>query len=148
MKLSNNFTLAEYLHSATADKYGFTEQYNPPALVISNIRRVNEQLEKIRAEMNRPLRISSGYRCERVNRKVGGVGNSMHLTGEAVDIAYNSIPDALKLVDVGINAGFTRIGLGGGFIHFDLKPTKTVWIYGRKTPKELSQQLENIRKKL
>jgi hypothetical protein len=148
MKLSNNFTLVEYLHSATADKYGFTEQYNPPALVISNIRRVNEYLERMRAEMNRPLRITSGYRCERVNRKVGGVGNSMHLTGEAIDIAYNSIPDALMLVDAGISAGFTRIGLGGGFIHFDLKPTKTVWIYGRKTPKELSQQLENIRKKL
>ena len=148
MKLSDNFTLAEYLRSATADKFGFAEQYNPPPSILANIRRINEYVERIREEMNRPLKITSGYRCKRVNDKVGGVGNSMHLTGEAVDIAYNSIPDALRLIDAGIAAGFTRIGLGGGFVHFDLKPSKTVWIYGRKTPKELSQQIDIIRKKL
>ena len=148
MKLSDNFTLAEYLHSATANKYGFTEQYNPPANILANIRRINKYVERIREEMNRPLRITSGYRCKRVNDKVGGVGNSMHLDALAVDIAYNSIPDALKLVDAGIKAGFTRIGLGNGFIHFDLKPSKTVWLYGRSTPQGLSQQIENIRKKL
>lgn len=32
------------------------------------------------------MHISSGYRCEELNRLVGGVKNSQHLTGEAVDI--------------------------------------------------------------
>ena len=148
MRLSQNFTLQEYLNSDTANKFGITEQYNPPAQIIENIRRINEVVERVRTEMNRPLTITSGYRCLRVNRKVGGVANSLHLDGLAVDIRYYSIPDALKLVDAGIKAGFTRIGLGNGFIHFDLKPSKTVWLYGRSTPLQLSQQVENIRKKL
>ena len=33
-----------------------------------------------------PIIVTSGFRCEEVNRKVGGVTRSQHLTGQAADI--------------------------------------------------------------
>ena len=33
-----------------------------------------------------PIIITSGYRCEKHNAEVGGVANSMHMTGKAADI--------------------------------------------------------------
>ncbi len=40
--------------------------------------------------MQCPIHISSGYRCPRLNKAVGGVKNSQHLTGQAVDIDFGS----------------------------------------------------------
>jgi hypothetical protein len=36
--------------------------------------------------MGKPIKISSGYRCEKLNKAVGGVYNSQHLKGQAADI--------------------------------------------------------------
>lgn len=43
-------------------------------------------LEFIRYDSGYPLRISSGFRSSALNKKVGGVVNSSHLFGYAVDI--------------------------------------------------------------
>ena len=42
-------------------------------------------LEPARMETG-PIIINSGFRCEAVNRRVGGVASSQHLTGQAADI--------------------------------------------------------------
>jgi uncharacterized protein YcbK (DUF882 family) len=43
-------------------------------------------LQKIRDIIGHPVRVTSGVRCERHNRRVGGAKRSKHLTGEAADI--------------------------------------------------------------
>ena len=43
-------------------------------------------LEPLRVAMGKPIKISSGYRCEKLNKAVGGVYNSQHLKGQAADI--------------------------------------------------------------
>jgi len=43
-------------------------------------------LEDLRSSIGRPMRILSGYRCERHNREVGGASNSRHLISDAADI--------------------------------------------------------------
>ena len=43
-------------------------------------------LEPLRVAIDSPIRISSGYRCEKLNKAVGGVYNSQHLKGQAADI--------------------------------------------------------------
>jgi hypothetical protein len=43
-------------------------------------------LEPLRVAMNEPIKIGSGYRCEKLNKAVGGVYNSQHLKGQAADI--------------------------------------------------------------
>ena len=48
-------------------------------------RRVVEVLDTIREYAGKPVVVSSGVRCKTHNKSVGGVGNSYHLYGRAVD---------------------------------------------------------------
>ena len=48
-----------------------------------------EDLEQLREEYG-TLIITSGYRCENYNREVGGVSDSYHLKGQAVDFVFGS----------------------------------------------------------
>ena len=48
--------------------------------------RTNHSFHLFRQHVNYPLTISSGFRCKTHNKKVGGVENSKHTTGMAVDI--------------------------------------------------------------
>lgn len=90
MKLSPNFTLDEMLDSQTAVRKGFTEQFTPDQEVIANLTALCiNVLQPIRNLLpDGYIRVSSGYRCERLNATVGGKPNSQHLDGEAADIQY------------------------------------------------------------
>lgn len=88
MNLSPHFTLAEAMASNAARDGGFDN--TPPEHVIPRLRFVAETiLEPIRAAFNRPIIFNgqlSWYRSPRVNDAAGGVWNSQHMTGEAVDV--------------------------------------------------------------
>lgn len=96
MQISKNFKLDELLKSPTALQWGFKEQFEPPEEVVENlISLVVNILQPLRDNVGLPLRITSGYRCPRVNSKVGGastringkvVQTSQHVLGEAADI--------------------------------------------------------------
>lgn len=43
--------------------------------------------DEIRRRAGVPLKVSSGVRCKQHNADVGGVSNSLHLTGQAIDLA-------------------------------------------------------------
>ncbi len=75
--------------------------------------------------------ITSGYRCKKHNKEVGGVRSSSHLKGFAVDIAVPDNITRLKILRGLIIAGFRRIGIGKDFIHVDIDPTKpnNIWLY-------------------
>ena len=67
--------------------------YNIPSHeAIANLKRLCGWLEVLRERYNvlrqaqEPIRINSGYRSPQLNRKIGGVATSNHLTGCAVDI--------------------------------------------------------------
>jgi zinc D-Ala-D-Ala carboxypeptidase len=80
-----------------------------------------------------PFKITSGYRSRNHNEAVGGSPTSSHLKGLAVDIAYNSERDAVRIIACLSRAGFVRIGKGDGFIHVDLDHDKVhpaYWDYG------------------
>jgi len=50
-------------------------------------------LDALRAILATPLVITSGYRCPKHNKEVGGVSRSRHLTGCAADVARpGSVP--------------------------------------------------------
>ena len=46
-------------------------------------------LEPLRKAMGEPIKIGSGFRCQQLNRAVGGVSNSQHLTGQAADLCID-----------------------------------------------------------
>ncbi len=78
-----------------------------------------------------PFKISSGYRCTKHNKQVGGVKNSAHLTGLAVDIEVPDNVFRLKILRALVIVGFNRIGISKGFIHVDIDKSKpdNIWLY-------------------
>ena len=79
--------------------------------------------EDIRATLNRPLRITSGFRCPQHNVDIGGEPLSVHLFGLALDIDAVDIGEVETLVTaVNLVAPNLRMGIytkKGTFIHCD-----------------------------
>ena len=83
-----HFTIEELYASETAKRLGID---NKPSVqkMINLVYLAAYVLEPLRVAMSEPVRISSGYRCEKLNKAVGGVYNSQHLKGQAADICID-----------------------------------------------------------
>jgi len=83
------------------------------------------KLIELRKILERPVYITSGYRCLRYNRKVGGILNSYHCIGLAADIKAKDI-NLITLLEICENIDFTGIGFyeKKNFLHLDVRPTK------------------------
>ena len=91
------FTLSDYTNSDDALKQGFMEQFNPSNEVRSNLEILHKNLIiPLLDDLKGNLIITSGFRCKRLNDYVGGVSNSDHLTGCAVDL---NLFEGVKKVD-------------------------------------------------
>lgn len=99
MKLTENFSLEEFLASETATLHKID---NKPAnsTVVLNLQRLANYLQRIRNCYARPIHISSGYRCNALNSVVGGAKTSQHLTGEAADIDCGSKIENKRIFDM------------------------------------------------
>lgn len=88
MQMSDNFELDEFIHSQTATRLGYDEQFNPPESIKQNLTDLCFfVLEPIRTLIDKPIRISSGFRCERLNEAINGAKTSQHVKGQAADIS-------------------------------------------------------------
>lgn len=96
MNLSNHFTLDEFTVSQTAARRGLDNTPTPEALAA--LHRTALGLEMVRAMVQAPIIITSGYRSPVVNLAVGGAANSQHTKGEAADIMAPSYGGAADLV--------------------------------------------------
>ena len=87
-QISKNFRLEELLASDTAKARGIK---NVPtnAEVCALCALVFNVLQPLRDAMQEPIKIGSGYRCPALNKAVGGVWNSQHVKGEAVDLCID-----------------------------------------------------------
>lgn len=89
MRLSQNFTLAEFTASETAARRGLDNSL-PPGL-LEAARQTAYMLERIRAALSAhkgrplPMLLLSGYRSPQVNQAVGGARSSAHLSAQAAD---------------------------------------------------------------
>jgi len=83
-----HFTIEELYASVTAERLGIN---NKPTVqkMINLVYLASYVLEPLRVAMNEPVKISSGYRCEKLNKAVGGVYNSQHLKGQAADLCID-----------------------------------------------------------
>ena len=91
-KLSEHFTLGELTKSGS-----HPEVYNIPSHeAIANMKRLCQWLEVLRKRYNAPIIINSGYRSPQLNKKIGGVANSNHLTGCAVDIRVSGMEQLIR----------------------------------------------------
>ena len=93
MKLSNNFSLKEFIFSPTAVRLGIENIPTPAQL--ENIKAlVANILQPLRDHYKSPVIISSGFRGARLNAAVFGHKKSQHLTGQAADIEIIGVPTA------------------------------------------------------
>ena len=98
VNLSPHFSLAEMTKTSIK---GVSN--TPDAKATENLKRVCLWLEELRARWNRtygegddPIVINSGFRSAPVNKAVGGVPTSNHLTGCAADIRVAGMEQALR----------------------------------------------------
>ena len=101
MRLSEHFSLAELTKTNT----GIANV--PSEAQVENLKRVCRWLERLRKRWNDkygdgddPIIINSGFRSEAVNKAVGGVPTSNHLTGCAVDIRCIGMEQALRYASI------------------------------------------------
>ena len=102
MKLTDNFYLSEFLKSSTAIKMGesvVAQQNSPSDDVIESLRYLADAtLQPMRSYLCFRTDISSGYRCEVLNTKIGSSSRSQHPRGEAADIkSKHEVPDKDKV---------------------------------------------------
>ena len=135
-KLSQHFTLGELCKTSVKTADG-----NIPSHVqIENMKRVCSWLEMLRSEWNNrygdgddPIIINSGYRSAQVNKAVGGVATSNHLTGCAVDIRVLGMEQLLRyaviLLDISDESQedfdellLERNAKGTYWLHFAVRP--------------------------
>lgn len=91
MILSEHFTLEEFTASQMADKLGIDNSLcvAHDAYIVSNLEMLCRlTLEPIRKYLRRPVHVSSGYRCIRLNTEIGGSPTSDHCDGLAADIYF------------------------------------------------------------
>ena len=83
------------------------------------------KLVELRKILERPVIVTSGYRCPKYNQKVGGVISSYHCIGLAADVVVKGI-ELITLLEVCENLDFSGIGFyeKKNFLHLDVRPTK------------------------
>lgn len=78
-------------------------------------------LDGVRDHFNAPIYPSSGVRCQAHNANVGGVSNSRHLYGKAVDFCVSGIPSSLVLAYVQKLTGVRySYAIDSNFVHMDI----------------------------
>ena len=137
IKLSEHFTLGELCKTSAK-----TQDGNIPSHVhIENLKRLCGWLEMLRSEWNKrygegndPIIINSGYRSPAVNKAVGGVPTSNHLTGCAADIRVSGIEQLIRyatiLLDISDESQedfdellIERSPKGSYWLHFAVRPS-------------------------
>jgi len=101
MALTKNFTLQELTKSATATRLKIDN--TPSQRIIKNLTELaTKVLQPIRDKYGKPIIVTSGYRCEQLNKAVGGVTFSQHCQGQAADIksVSDSVDDNKALFDL------------------------------------------------
>lgn len=100
-----------------------------------------DKVERLREKLQRPMRVTSAYRCPEYNAAVSSTGGKgPHTTGRAIDLAVSGYV-AYEVLEAAFNMGFTGLGVAQKgdhltrFIHLDDLPNAAgqprpwVWSY-------------------
>lgn len=123
MRLTKNFTKVEF-ESRDGSQM--------PDAVFENIKELVGYVQIIRDYIGKPIHINSGYRSVQHNENIGGVKNSFHTKGMAVDMSVKGLsPRKLsrvikRLIYLGrIKKG--GVGIYNGFVHYDMRGYNARW---------------------
>ncbi len=106
-----HFSLKELVASDVASRKKIDN--TPSFEVVGHLHElVGSLLEPLREAWGGPIKVTSGYRCEKLNRAVGGVASSAHMRGDAADLQ----PGNGKIDEF---ISFTRLWLINNHVRFD-----------------------------
>lgn len=92
------FSIKEMTKSNTATAKGIDN--TPDQTITDNLTKLIEAvLDPLREWYSKPIIVNSGYRCEALNKAIGGTKSSQHMLGEAADITVGSKEENEKLFD-------------------------------------------------
>lgn len=83
MNISPHFTFAEVTFSQEATRKGIDNSL--PESLVRNAIRQSQLMEFVRTILDKPVMITSWYRCPEVNKAIGGSETSMHRLALACD---------------------------------------------------------------
>jgi len=84
-RISEHISYKEGIKSNTATRLGIKN--TPDDYQITNMVNIGVNVfEPLRKYVGGPIRISSFYRCEKLNRAIGGSSRSQHCEGRAIDL--------------------------------------------------------------
>ena len=91
--MSLNFKISELIYSDRAVEKNINNMPDINALDCM-LELIFHCLQPIRDLIKKPMVITSGYRCDEVNKLIGGVKNSQHTKGQAVDFKISGMKPA------------------------------------------------------
>jgi len=84
-RISKHISMKEGTYSVTAMRLGIDN--TPGEYELTNMQTLAEKVfEPLREYVGKPIKINSFYRCEDLNKAIGGSTKSQHCEGRAVDI--------------------------------------------------------------
>lgn len=125
------FTIKELCQSSTATQKGIDN--TPNSEIVNNLTQlVDNILDPLREEYGKPIKVNSGYRCDALNKAIGGSKTSYHRFGLAADITAGSKFENKKLFILvqTLNLPYDQLidEKGYSWIHisFSTKPRKQI----------------------
>ena len=92
-RISKHLSYEEGMYSDTAIREGIDN--TPSASILGNMELVAIKIfEPVREHVDRPIHVSSFYRCDELNTAVGSSSRSSHPKGQAIDmvrVGFNKI---------------------------------------------------------
>jgi zinc D-Ala-D-Ala carboxypeptidase len=98
VQVTEHFSWYEVQYSTTAKARGIDNTV--PASLRTNVLNTAKRMEKIRALLGVPIKVTSWYRCPALNAAIGGSRTSAHMQGLAVDFKpyHMSLADAFNII--------------------------------------------------
>jgi len=119
--MSAHFSVEELTFSSTAQRLEIDN--TPPPDVLANLQVLMAGLEEVRALLNCPLKIDSGYRSPTLNRYVNGAPDSDHIRGLAADFICEIPPiECVKRIAAS-DIKFSQVINEGSWCHVAFAPS-------------------------
>ena len=109
-KISKHITYKEATKSVTALRLGI--ENTPNDYELQNMELIAEKVfEPLRRAVNGPIKINSFFRCEELNKAIGGSNRSQHCQGRAIDVDdfYGYVSNAYMYYYIKDNLDFDQL---------------------------------------
>lgn len=98
--MNNYFTIEELTRSKVAKANGIDNSIVSLLFKSNAEKLISDILNPLREAYGKPIIVNSGYRCQALNKKVGGSPTSDHLRAAAADITGGSPSENKKLFEL------------------------------------------------